>query len=96
MLDLPLKQLTLLKYYCSTEKITKLYNEQLPQWKVRTGCVFLSDFLVPGKSTMIYRFLLNVAQKFGVLLPDPYHTAGVNFQTDLIQDLNRGCFARTD
>ena len=42
-----------------------------------------------GKSTMIAG-LLNVANKTGVLLPDPYHAAGVTFSTNLIQDLTRG------
>ena len=94
---LPLKTVNALKYYCSTEKITKSYTiEQLPPMEEGRTDVYFVGLPGSGKSTMIAG-LLNVAHKTGVLLPDPYHAAGVNFQTDLIQDLNRGVLPeRTD
>jgi len=94
---LPLKTVNALKYYCSTEKITRSYTiEQLPPMEEGRTDVYFVGLPGSGKSTMIAG-LLNVAHKTGVLLPDPYHAAGVNFQTDLIQDLNRGVLPeRTD
>jgi hypothetical protein len=94
---LPLKTTNALKYYCSADKITKSYTiEQLPPMEEGRTDVYFIGLPGSGKSTMIAG-LLNVAHKTGVLLPDPYHAAGVNFQTDLIQDLNRGVLPeRTD
>lgn len=94
---LPLKTVNALKYYCSTEKITRSYTiEQLPPMEEGRTDVYFVGLPGSGKSTMIAG-LLNIAHKTGVLLPDPYHAAGVNFQTDLIQDLNRGVLPeRTD
>lgn len=79
-----------LKYYCSADKITKSYTvEDLPAMEEGRTDVYFVGLPGSGKSTMIAG-LLNVANSTGVLLPDPYHAAGVTFQTNLIQDLNRG------
>lgn len=84
------KTVNALKYYCSTEKITKSYTvDDLPPMEEGRTDVYFVGLPGSGKSTMIAG-LLNVAQKTGILLPDPYHAAGVTFQTNLIQDLNKG------
>jgi GTP-binding protein EngB required for normal cell division len=87
---IPSKIVNALKYYCSTEKITKSYTvDDLPPMEEGRTDVYFVGLPGSGKSTMIAG-LLNVAQKSGLLLPDPYHAAGVTFQTNLIQDLSRG------
>lgn len=84
------KTVNALKYYCSTEKITKSYTvDDLPPMEEGRTDVYFVGLPGSGKSTMIAG-LLNVAHKTGILLPDPYHAAGVTFQTNLIQDLNKG------
>jgi GTP-binding protein EngB required for normal cell division len=84
------KTVNALKYYCSTEKITKSYTvDDLPPMEEGRTDVYFVGLPGSGKSTMIAG-LLNVAHKTGILLPDPYHPAGVTFQTNLIQDLNKG------
>lgn len=87
---IPSIKVNALKYYCSTEKITKSYTvDDLPPMEEGRTDVYFVGLPGSGKSTMIAG-LLNVAQKNGLLLPDPYHAAGVTFQTNLIQDLSRG------
>jgi hypothetical protein len=79
-----------LKYYCSAEKITRSYSvEDLPPMEEGRTDVYFVGLKGSGKSTMIAG-LLNIAHSTGVLLPDPYHAAGLTFQTNLIQDLTRG------
>ena len=86
----PTKTVNALKYYCSSEKITKTVTvEDLPPMEEGRTDVYFVGLPGSGKSTMIAG-LLNVANKTGVLLPDPYHAAGVTFSTNLIQDLTRG------
>ena len=86
----PSKTVNALKYYCSSEKITKTVTvEDLPPMEEGRTDVYFVGLPGSGKSTMIAG-LLNVANKTGVLLPDPYHAAGVTFSTNLIQDLTRG------
>lgn len=86
----PTKTVNALKYYCSAEKITKTVTvEDLPPMEEGRTDVYFVGLPGSGKSTMIAG-LLNVANKTGVLLPDPYHAAGVTFSTNLIQDLTRG------
>lgn len=94
---LPIKTVNALKYYCSTEKITRSYKiEELPPMEEGRTDIYFVGLPGSGKSTMIAG-LLKIAHKSGVLLPDPYHAAGVNFQTDLIQDLRKGVLPeRTD
>jgi GTP-binding protein EngB required for normal cell division len=79
-----------LRYYCNEEKITKSYTiDQLPEMEEGRTDVYFVGVKGSGKSTMIAS-LLNVANSTGILLPDPYHAAGVTFSTNLIQDLSRG------
>ncbi len=86
----PTKTVNALKYYCSSEKITKTVTvEDLPPMEEGRTDVYFVGLPGSGKSTMIAG-LLNVANKTGVLLPDPYNAAGVTFSTNLIQDLTRG------
>lgn len=86
----PSKTVNALKYYCSSEKITKTVTvEDLPPMEEGRTDVYFVGLPGSGKSTMIAG-LLNVANKTGILLPDPYHAAGVTFSTNLIQDLTRG------
>jgi ribosome biogenesis GTPase A len=94
---LPIKTVNALKYYCSAEKITRSYKiEELPPMEEGRTDIYFVGLPGSGKSTMIAG-LLKIAHKTGVLLPDPYHAAGVNFQTDLIQDLRKGVLPeRTD
>lgn len=87
---IPTKTVNALKYYCSSEKITKTVTvEELPPMEEGRTDVYFVGLPGSGKSTMIAG-LLNVANRTGVLLPDPYHAAGVTFSTNLIQDLTRG------
>jgi hypothetical protein len=92
-----LKIVNALKYYCSKVKATKSYTiDQLPKMEEGRTDIYFIGLPGSGKSTMIAG-LLHVANRTGVLLPDPYNSAGLSFQTDLIQDLNRGVLpARTD
>lgn len=94
---LPSKIVNALKYCCSDEKITKSYTiAELPKMEEGRTDVYFVGLPGSGKSTMIAG-LLHIANKTGVLLPDPYNAAGLSFQTDLIQDLNKGVLpARTE
>lgn len=83
------KTVNALKYFCNEQRITRSYKiKDLPPMEEGRTDVYFVGLPGSGKSTMIAG-LLNIANITGTLLPDPYHPAGVTYQTDLIQDLKR-------
>lgn len=84
------KTVNSIKHYCSTDRITQSYTiSTLPKMEEGRTDLYFVGLPGSGKSTMIAAFL-KVAHELGVSLADPYNPAGMNFQSNLIQDLNRG------
>jgi ribosome biogenesis GTPase A len=79
-----------LKHYCNFNRITMFRNiNQLPPMEEGRTDVYFVGVPGSGKSTMLSG-LLNVANKYGILMPDIYNNDGSIYQTQLISDLNRG------
>lgn len=79
-----------LKQYCNSNRITMFRNiNQLPPMEEGRTDVYFVGVPGSGKSTMLSG-LLNVANKDGILIPDPYNNDGSIYQTQLISDLNKG------
>ena len=93
---LSLKTVNSLKHYCSTNRIRKPKTlDQLPPMQDGRTDVYFVGVAGSGKSTMLAG-LLKTAHMNGILLPDPKsNNEGSLYQTELIQDLNKGVLPKS-
>jgi GTP-binding protein EngB required for normal cell division len=88
---LSVKTVNSLKHYCSTERIRPSFSiDELPPMEEGRTDVYFIGMAGSGKSTMLAG-ILKGAHMQGITLPDPQkNNKGATFQTNLIQDLNKG------